>query len=104
MGCGAAARGAVREAVARHGRVDALLNVAGVAPRAMIGQTDDAVLWRALSVNALGPAAMLDEAWSLLLPRDEALREGWGGRTPPFLVCLREKSRARAREPPTFSF
>jgi NAD(P)-dependent dehydrogenase (short-subunit alcohol dehydrogenase family) len=63
VGDAAAARGAVRRAVAELGRLDVLVNNAGVAHLETIDQTTPEILQEAYRVNALGPANMIAEAW-----------------------------------------
>ncbi|MEO0512747.1 MAG: SDR family oxidoreductase [Planctomycetota bacterium] len=62
----AAVRAMVRDAIRSFGRLDALVNNAGLAPLKPIDETDDATLEAAYRVNALAPAAAISEAWPTL--------------------------------------
>jgi NAD(P)-dependent dehydrogenase (short-subunit alcohol dehydrogenase family) len=57
------ARGIIRAAHAELGRVDALINNAGYAPLLPIDKTTDDELAKTFGVNAIGPAALIAEAW-----------------------------------------
>jgi NAD(P)-dependent dehydrogenase (short-subunit alcohol dehydrogenase family) len=45
------------------GRVDALVNNAGAAPRAPIDETDEDLLYRTFAVNVFGPACLIARVW-----------------------------------------
>ena len=49
------------------GGLDALLNVAGVAPRARVGETDEARLRGCFDANAAGPALLVAALWDDLV-------------------------------------
>ncbi len=63
VGDAAAARGAVRRAFGELGRLDVLVNNAGVAHLKAIDETTPEILEETYRVNALGPANMIAEAW-----------------------------------------
>ncbi|KAJ1447349.1 hypothetical protein M885DRAFT_543101 [Pelagophyceae sp. CCMP2097] len=68
VGDDAAVHRAVEEAnAAFKGRLDALLNVAGVAPRAAVAATDSRMMRSALDVNVVGPAALISASWPRLV-------------------------------------
>lgn len=67
VGDPAAARAMVRRALALRPTLDILINNAGHAELAPIDRHDDALIARAFGVNALGPAAIIAEAWPALL-------------------------------------
>jgi len=58
-----AAEGIVDAAVARFGRLDALINNAGWSPAATIPQTTPAIISAVFAVNAHAPAASIARAW-----------------------------------------
>lgn len=58
-----AAGGAVRACIDQFGRLDVLINNAGHAPAAMIGQTTESMAREVFAVNAVGPLAMIVAAW-----------------------------------------
>lgn len=51
--------------IARWGRVDNLVNCAGVAPMASIEQTTDAMLLECFGANTFGPAHLIMRCWPL---------------------------------------
>lgn len=53
-------------AVERFGRLDALINNAGVAPLAPIDRTDVEMLSRTFFVNAIGPGVAIARAWPIM--------------------------------------
>lgn len=53
----------VEAAIARFGRIDALINNAGYAPFKAFHQFTDAELDRTFQVNALGPIRLMNRAW-----------------------------------------
>lgn len=53
----------VDEVIARWGRVDHLVNCAGVAPLAPIDQTTNAILHDTFAANAFGPAHLIIRCW-----------------------------------------
>ncbi len=57
------AEGVVEAAMLRFGRVDAVVNAAGIAELAAIQQSAGDVLDRALAVNTIGTAAVIARAW-----------------------------------------
>lgn len=61
------AASAVRVCESHFGRLDALVNNAGLAPPATIQQTTEAVARDVVAVNLLGPMAMLVAAWPLFM-------------------------------------
>jgi NAD(P)-dependent dehydrogenase (short-subunit alcohol dehydrogenase family) len=62
----------VARALVRFGRVDALVNAAGIGSRPSLGDSDDAELERVLAVNLLGPARLMHA----VLPIMKAQRRG----------------------------
>lgn len=56
---------AVTAVCAKWGRLDALVNCAGLAEHASIGRTDAAMLERSLRANALGPGCAILRAWEV---------------------------------------
>jgi NAD(P)-dependent dehydrogenase (short-subunit alcohol dehydrogenase family) len=60
----AAARAAVDLAFARFGRLDALINNAGHAPKLPIHEHTNDIITRTFAVNALGPANMIAQAFA----------------------------------------
>ena len=71
VGDPSAARGVVAAAVeaaeAAGGRLEAIVNNAGVAELAPIAEANEAMLERALAVNLLGPIRLLRAAWPHLV-------------------------------------
>ena len=61
---------AVAEIIETCGRLDALINNAGVAPLASIEETRDDVLDRTFAVNTIGPARLIRAAWRHLAAVD----------------------------------
>jgi len=55
----------IDETIERFGRLDNLVNAAGVAPLAPIERTTTAVLKEAFEVNAFGPAHLIVKAWPI---------------------------------------
>lgn len=53
----------VERTVAEHGRVDLLVNNAGVAPLKNIPETDEDTIRSCLDVNLLGPIALISACW-----------------------------------------
>jgi NAD(P)-dependent dehydrogenase (short-subunit alcohol dehydrogenase family) len=72
LGDPAAPAGAVARAMARFGRLDAIVNAAGVAPLAPIERTDLSLLESTFATNTFGPALLMAAAWP-------ALRASGGG-------------------------
>ncbi|MFZ9692720.1 MAG: SDR family NAD(P)-dependent oxidoreductase [Phycisphaerales bacterium] len=66
LGDPAAARSVIPRAVARFGRIDHLVNAAGIAPLAPIETTDLGLLERTFAVNTFGPALLIAAAWPLM--------------------------------------
>ncbi|MEL6498116.1 MAG: SDR family oxidoreductase [Planctomycetota bacterium] len=60
------ARAVVTHVADDLGRIDAIVNNAGAAPLLPIEDTTDEILDHTFRVNALGPAALITEAWPLL--------------------------------------
>ncbi|MEL7484309.1 MAG: SDR family oxidoreductase [Planctomycetota bacterium] len=60
------ARAIVTHVVEELGRIDAVINNAGAAPLVPIEDTTDELLDHTFRVNALGPAALISEAWPTL--------------------------------------
>lgn len=69
LGAASAASPVVDATLARWGRVDALVNNAGIAPRAAIAETTDDLLHRTFAVNVFGPAMMIAAVWPTFLDR-----------------------------------
>ncbi|MBT8484324.1 MAG: SDR family oxidoreductase, partial [Phycisphaerae bacterium] len=61
----AQARSAVEIAHTQWGRLDALVNCAGVAPLASIDETDEDLLYQTFAVNTFGPAVTIARAWPI---------------------------------------
>jgi NAD(P)-dependent dehydrogenase (short-subunit alcohol dehydrogenase family) len=61
-----ACRGLVEETLAGFGRLDALVNNAGVAPSAPIEETDEPMIRGCFDVNSVGPAMIIHHAWGAL--------------------------------------
>jgi NAD(P)-dependent dehydrogenase (short-subunit alcohol dehydrogenase family) len=57
------ASGVVQQAIERFGRVDNLVNAAGVAPKAPIERTTEDLLEQAFFINAFGPAFLIVACW-----------------------------------------
>ncbi|HED54687.1 MAG TPA: SDR family oxidoreductase [Phycisphaerales bacterium] len=57
------ARAAVDQVVQTFGRLDVLVNNAGYAPLLPIDRTDDGTIEQTYRINAMGPAAMIAQAW-----------------------------------------
>lgn len=57
------ARALIDAAIARFGRLDALINNAGVAPLTTIEKHDARTIREAFGVNAIGPANAIAQAW-----------------------------------------
>ena len=53
----------VDDVIARWGRIDNLVNCAGVAPLSPIDRTTDDILRDTFSVNAIGPAHLIIRCW-----------------------------------------
>lgn len=62
-----AAPSIIRAATDRFGRLDALVNNAGLAPLLRIDQTTPDILRDAFSVNAIGPGALIAAAWPVFV-------------------------------------
>lgn len=62
----------VAAVTARFGRIDNLVNCAGIAPMALIGATTERHLRECFGVNAIGPAALIIRCW----PHFTAQRSG----------------------------
>lgn len=73
-----AAAAAVREALARFGRLDVVVNNAGYAPLKPIAETTADDYAACFAVNAVGPAAIIAAAWSAFVSNHE--RNEPGGR------------------------
>jgi NAD(P)-dependent dehydrogenase (short-subunit alcohol dehydrogenase family) len=58
-----AAEAWVAATMARHGRIDALVNAAGINPRGMLLDPDEAPFDRMWAVNAKGPMRIIRAAW-----------------------------------------
>jgi 3-oxoacyl-[acyl-carrier protein] reductase len=67
VGDAAQIAGAVRRAVETWGRLDALINNAGVAPMLAIEQTTPAVIDETYRINAIGPSYAIAAAWPVFL-------------------------------------
>ncbi len=65
------ADGWVAEAMARHGRIDALVNAAGINPRATMFDADEANFDAMWTVNAKGPMRVIRAAWPHLVAAGE---------------------------------
>lgn len=66
MGNADQARAIVDHVAADLGRIDVIVNNAGTAPLLPIDETTDETLDHTFRVNALGPAALISEAWPTL--------------------------------------
>lgn len=66
VGDPAAVHSVVPRVVARFGRIDLLVNAAGVAPLAPIEATDLGMLERTFAINTFGPALLIAAAWPIL--------------------------------------
>lgn len=53
----------VQTAIDRFGRIDVVVNCAGIAPQASVDDTTDDILAECFAVNALGPAMLIARAW-----------------------------------------
>lgn len=53
----------VADCIDRFGRLDCLVQVAGIAPLAPLAETDDALLAACFEANAFGPARLIRAAW-----------------------------------------
>ncbi len=60
------ARAIVSHTASDLGRIDVIVNNAGAAPLLPIDETTDEILDHTFRVNALGPAALISEAWPVL--------------------------------------
>ncbi len=69
----------VKRAVERFGRLDVLINNAGMAPRKPIGQTTPEDIEQCFRVNALGPAWAIRHAWDVFVEQHAKGRVGKGG-------------------------
>ena len=58
---------AVQETLAAHGRIDALVNAAGINPRAHFLSADEAPFERMWQVNSLAPMRVIRAAWPALV-------------------------------------
>ncbi|HRP62253.1 MAG TPA: SDR family oxidoreductase [Phycisphaerales bacterium] len=61
------ARGAVDRVAAQSGRLDVIINNAGLAELRPIDAVDDALLQRLFAVNVFGPAHLVARAWPIFL-------------------------------------
>ncbi|WP_338087667.1 bifunctional cytidylyltransferase/SDR family oxidoreductase [Nocardioides lijunqiniae] len=57
---------AAREVVAEHGRVDFVVNTAGVLPRGSLMETSDETIWAATEINYIAPILIAQEFFPLL--------------------------------------
>ena len=73
----------VASCVARFGRLDVLVNNAGVAPLLAIGATDAATIQNVYMTNAVGPACAIGAAWRVF---ERQHRQGKVGRPSPCVV------------------
>jgi NAD(P)-dependent dehydrogenase (short-subunit alcohol dehydrogenase family) len=64
VGPGDAARDIVRAAIDRFGKVDLLINNAGISRPAPFGEDSDADIERVFAVNLLGPYALMRAVWA----------------------------------------
>ena len=65
---------AVIQQTLRHfGRIDAILNIAGVAPQATIADTDASLMRSTLDQNLVGPTVLVAAAWPELIKRRGAV-------------------------------
>lgn len=58
--------GVVPRVIARFGRLDTLVNAAGIAPLAPIAKTDLALLERCFATNTFAPALLIAAAWPIM--------------------------------------
>jgi NAD(P)-dependent dehydrogenase (short-subunit alcohol dehydrogenase family) len=65
------AEGWVAATVARHGRVDALVNAAGINPRGTLLDPDESAFDATFAVNAKGPMRVIRAAWPHLVAAGE---------------------------------
>jgi NAD(P)-dependent dehydrogenase (short-subunit alcohol dehydrogenase family) len=70
------AAAAVEETVERFGRLDALVNNAGVAPLAAIDKTTPEMIEECFGVNAIGPANLIAAAWGVFRRQAERAKSG----------------------------
>jgi NAD(P)-dependent dehydrogenase (short-subunit alcohol dehydrogenase family) len=68
-----AAAGIIRASIDRFGRLDALINNAGIAPLHPINETTPTVLRVAFAVNAIGPGALIAAAWPTLVAQGKGV-------------------------------
>jgi NAD(P)-dependent dehydrogenase (short-subunit alcohol dehydrogenase family) len=61
----------VAETIARHGRIDALVNAAGINPRGTLLEPDEAPFDAMWEVNAKGPMRVIRAAWPHLVAAGE---------------------------------
>ncbi len=61
----------VAETIARHGRIDALVNAAGINPRGALLEPDEAPFDAMWEVNAKGPMRVIRAAWPHLVAAGE---------------------------------
>ncbi len=59
-------RASVRRVLETFGRIDAVLNIAGIAPQASIEDTDEHLMRSTLEQNLIGPTILVGTAWSSL--------------------------------------
>lgn len=84
-------------AVGQLGRVDVLVNNAGIAPQVPIEQTDASLLWQVMATNALGPAVAIARLWPVFRRQFEA-----SGPTSPGACVVNISSRAASDPFPGF--
>ncbi len=65
----AACQDAIRRTVAHFGRLDAIVNNAGIAPRVPIAETDATLVRHVLDRNLVGPIVLVTAAWPELTAR-----------------------------------
>ena len=59
-------RASARRVLETFGRIDAVLNIAGIAPQASIEDTDEHLMRSTLEQNLIGPTILVGTAWSSL--------------------------------------
>ena len=66
-----AAGALVKSALERFGRLDAVVNNAGVAPQAPIPSTDEDLVYGTFAINTFGPMHLIARAWPIFVRQGE---------------------------------